>query len=138
AELSYRTRQGHLVAPDGTLKDALRQDWGYWESKDEYDSLDSEIENKFARGYPQNNILFEDTQTAVLIQAGREVARVPFNDAPALDALLTRFVSYETPEVREFREAIENFSRDVPDLAEELRRLIQEQVAQNDTFRKTA
>src|SRR5690606_9527001 len=89
-------------------------------------------------GYPQNNILFEDTQTAVLIQAGREVARVSFHDAPALDALLTRFVSYEPSEVREFREAIENFSRDVPHLAEELRRLIQEQSTQNATFRKAA
>lgn len=28
AELEYRTRRGHLIYPDGTLKDALRQDWG--------------------------------------------------------------------------------------------------------------
>jgi hypothetical protein len=29
AELEYRTRRGHLIYPDGTLKDALRQDWGF-------------------------------------------------------------------------------------------------------------
>ena len=36
-EVEYRTRSGHTVYPDGTLKDALRQDWqslrkerGYW------------------------------------------------------------------------------------------------------------
>ncbi len=73
AELDYRTRHGRTVFPDGTLKDALRQDWGYWESKDSDDNLDAEIAKKFADGYPQNNILFEDTQTAVLIQFGEEV-----------------------------------------------------------------
>lgn len=127
AELDYRTRLGQTVFPDGTLKDALRQDWGYWESKDEADDLDVEIGKKFAKGYPDNNILFEDTQTAVLYQAGREVGRVNFLDTAALDALLTRFVSYESQEAREFREAIENFSRDIPELAEMLRGLIRDQ-----------
>jgi len=40
AELGYKTAFGTTVYPDGTLKDAMRQDWGYWESKDQYDSLD--------------------------------------------------------------------------------------------------
>ena len=83
AELDYRTRTGRTIYPDGTLKDALRQDWGYWESKDEADDLDTEIQKKFAKGYPCNNILFEDTQTAVLYQACEEVARVNFMDAAA-------------------------------------------------------
>ena len=78
AELEYRTPGGQLVYPDGTLKDALRQDWGYWESKDERDDLSAEIAAKFARGYPNNNILFEDTTTAVLYQGGDEVGRARF------------------------------------------------------------
>ena len=49
------------VIPDGTLKDILRQDWGYWESKDTLDDLDKEIRKKFEKGYPTDNILFEDT-----------------------------------------------------------------------------
>ncbi|MCA9897963.1 MAG: hypothetical protein KC433_07200 [Anaerolineales bacterium] len=60
AELEFRTPKGRAIYPDGTLKDALRQDWGYWESKDEADDLDEEIEKKFAKGYPCNNMLFED------------------------------------------------------------------------------
>ncbi|MFZ1398751.1 MAG: type ISP restriction/modification enzyme [Candidatus Promineifilaceae bacterium] len=138
AELDYRTRTGRTIYPDGTLKDALRQDWGYWESKDEADDLDVEIEKKFAKGYPCNNILFEDTQTAVLYQACEEVARVDFLDAAALDALLTKFVSYESREVREFREAIENFTRDIPALGEMLREAIREQFEQNSKFQKAA
>ena len=42
-EVEYVTKKGHKVYPDGTLKDALRQDWGYWESKDEKDNLEQEI-----------------------------------------------------------------------------------------------
>ena len=64
-EVEYATKRGHRVVPDGTLKDALRQDWGYWESKDEKDDLNEEIKAKFAKGYPSFNILFEDTKTAV-------------------------------------------------------------------------
>ena len=43
---------------------------GFWESKDEYDILEEEIDRKLAKYYPNDNILFEDSQTAVLIQAG--------------------------------------------------------------------
>ncbi|MDA0242301.1 MAG: N-6 DNA methylase [Chloroflexi bacterium] len=137
-ELDYKTHKGYTVRPDGTLKDALRQDWGFWESKDESDDLDVEIGKKFAKGYPQSNILFEDSQTAVLIQNGEIVGRVPFADAPALDAVLSQFVSYESVEVREFREAIENFARDVPELAEMLRATIHEQYDSNEKFRTAA
>ena len=111
-------------SPDGTLKDALRQDWGYWESKDEKDTLADEIHTKFSKGYPDFNILFEDTHTAVLIQGGNEILRAEFEDARALDALLTRFVSYEPTEVREFHKAIELFSAEVGGLAEALRAVI--------------
>jgi hypothetical protein len=63
------------VKPDGTLKDTLRQDWGYWESKDSYDNPDDEIEYKINKDYPTSNSIFEDGQTAVLIQNGKEVSR---------------------------------------------------------------
>ncbi len=92
AEVEYR-RRGVRVIPDGTLKDALRQDWGYWESKDEKDNLADEIAAKLAKGYPTTNILFEDTHTAVLYQAGAEAQRADFTDAAALDGLLDRVSS---------------------------------------------
>lgn len=50
-EVSLKNKQGKTVTPDGTLKDSLRQDWGYWESKDESDDIDEEIRKKFAKGY---------------------------------------------------------------------------------------
>lgn len=136
AEVEYTTKKGHRVIPDGTLKDSLRQDWGYWESKDEKDDLDAEIAAKFAKGYPTYNILFEDTHTAVLFQGGDVVMRATFEDAHAFDQILSLFVSYERPEVREFHKAIEKFSEDVPDLAQALREIIDEQFAINAEFQK--
>jgi len=47
-ELDYRTRFNTTVRPDGTVKDALRLPWGYWEAKDEFDDLDKEIQAKLA------------------------------------------------------------------------------------------
>ena len=134
-EVEFITKRGHKVYPDGTLKDALRQDWGYWESKDEKDDLNAEIASKFAKGYPSFNILFEDSQTAMLYQDEEKVMQADFNDAPALDELLTLFVRYERPEVQEFHRAIEQFSADVPALAKTLREIIDEQYAGNTNFK---
>jgi predicted helicase len=119
-ELEYKTGKNRIV-PDGTLKDALRQSLGYWEAKDETDSLDNEIQKKFAKGYPKDNILFEDTQTAVLIQHGEEVGRATMSDVAALHKLLETFFAFEPAQVKEFRSAIERFRADLPDLLEVLR-----------------
>ena len=101
-ELEYRTQYGTTVYPDGTVKDALRLPWGYWESKDQEDDLDQEIQNKFAKGYPSDNILFEDSQTAVLIQGGQQVQRVSMATADNLDQLLNRFIRYSDIPVKMF------------------------------------
>ena len=75
-ELDFKTKFNTTVFPDGTIKDAIRLAHGWWESKDQYDKLDLEIEKKFEKGYPDENILFEDSQNAVLIQHSREIGRV--------------------------------------------------------------
>jgi hypothetical protein len=41
---------------------------GYWEAKDTDDDLDEEIVKKFRRGYPQTNIIFEDSVAEVRIR----------------------------------------------------------------------
>jgi len=134
-EIEYITPRGYTVYPDGTLKDALRQSWGFWESKDEKDYLDDEIRNKFAKGYPKFNILFEDTKRAVLYQDNEFVMEADFEDDAELDELLNLFVSYEPKEVREFHKAIELFTEDVPNLAQSLREIIEEQIQINPEFK---
>jgi predicted helicase len=133
-KVEYVTKSGNKVYPDGTLKTALRQDWGYWEAKDSDDDLDEEIRNKLAKGYPRDNILFEDGETAVLIQNGSEVARVRHKDPDDLNKLLTGFFDYERPEVASFRRAVDKFKQDLPTVLGALRDLIDQQQAINRNF----
>jgi predicted helicase len=133
-ELEYVTRTKSKVYPDGTLKDSLRLTHGYWEAKDEADDLDEEIAKKRAKGYPTDNILFEDSKTAILIQNDREVMRVNMRDAEALNHLVTAFVSFERPEVSDFRRAVSNFKDDLPKVLEALREMIDAQQKSNKAF----
>lgn len=131
-ELTIKNRNGKNVTPDGTIKDALRLDHGYWESKDEADDINEEIRKKFEKGYPSDNILFEDSQTAVLIQDGEEVMRVAMQDEEALDKVLDRFIAYQRKEISEFQKAIEQFKQDIPTVTSTLRNLIHEQDASDN------
>lgn len=135
-ELDFKTKFNTTVFPDGTVKDAIRLEHGWWESKDQHDKLDEEIEKKLEKGYPDENILFEDSQTAVLIQHSREQLRVSMRDAEALDGLISTFVDYERPEVRDFRAAIVKFREDVPYILEALRDIITQQEERNTQFRE--
>jgi len=134
AEIRIKTRDGKIVTPDGTLKDSLRLDWGYWESKDEADDLNEEIEKKFAKGYPKDNILFEDSRVAVLIQNSEETMRCDMRNVDALHRLLTAFFSFERPEVRNFREAIELFKQDIPKVTDAIRGIIIDAETSNTVF----
>jgi predicted helicase len=134
AEVTIKTPKGKNVTPDGTLKDSLRQDWGYWESKDEADDIDEEIKKKFGKDYPSDNIIFEDSQTAVLFQNGAEVQRIKMNDAEALDRILHSFINFERPEVKTFRKAIELFKQDIPKVTDTLRDMLDGQEKVNPKF----
>ena len=106
------------IRPDGTVKDSLRMARGYWEAKDTHDDLDAEIQAKFNRGYPRDNILFEDSRTAVLIQNGDVAMRVDMSRPGELHRLIRRFLDYELPEIQEFRQARQQFKADLPAVLE--------------------
>lgn len=120
---------------DGALLHALRMPFGYWEAKDEKDDLDAEIEFKLRRGYPQDNIIFEDSTQAVLIQSKREVMRCPVDEVTQLEKLLTLFFSYERAEVFQFRKAVEQFKTDLPAVLQALREMIEQAHKENAAFR---
>ncbi|HEY0544115.1 MAG TPA: type ISP restriction/modification enzyme [Pyrinomonadaceae bacterium] len=133
-KVGIKSAKGAHIIPDGALKNALRLDFGYWESKDIKDDIDKEIQAKINRGYPLVNTLFEDSQTAVLFQEHAEVMRVPMKDAELLERILHAFVNFEPPQVREFNKALEKFKEDVPTIVESLRRLIQTEADVNRNF----
>lgn len=123
---------------DGALLHALRLPFGYWEAKDEKDDLDAEIALKFKRGYPQDNIIFDDSTQVVLIQNSREVVRCKVDDTDALQKLLGLFFGYQRPEIAEFRKAVEQFTADLPEVLKALREMIDAAYDDNATFSKAA
>ena len=118
--------------PDGTIRDSLRMTRGLWEAKDTHDDLDREIENKLSQGYPSDNILFEDSRTAVLVQDNHEAMRTDMTDPAALHDLIRKFLGYELPEIKEFREARHQFQTDLPAVLERLRETVVEAEAFQD------
>jgi predicted helicase len=136
-EISIKNDEGKTIRPDGIAKGINRLDWGYWESKDEADDIEEEVKKKFAKGYPQDNIIFEDTQNAILYQAGKRVATANMqDDGKDLDTLLSKFISFERPEYRAFRDAIEAFKDDVPAIIKALRNLMDTEAKKNPQFTK--
>ena len=124
--------------PDGTVRDSLRMTRGLWEAKDTHDDLDREIRNKLGQGYSGDNILFENSQTAVLVQGDQEVMRTDMANAAALDELILRFLDYELPEIQEFRDARQQFKDDLPAVLESLRETIVDAEASNAEYQGAA
>jgi hypothetical protein len=137
-EYEYQTLQKTRVYPDGALLHALRVPLGYWEAKDEEDDLDDEIEKKFRKGYPQDNIIFDDSHEAVLIQNKQEVIRCGVEEPAQLRRLLELFFGYEREEIADFRKAVEQFKTDLPAVLKALREMIEAAEGNNDKFRKAA
>ena len=124
--------------PDGTIRDSLRMTRGLWEAKDTHDDLDREIQNKLSQGYSSDNILFEDSRTAVLVQDQQEVMRTDMAEPAALHELIRKFLGYELPEIKEFREARQQFRTDLPAVLERLRETVVEAESGNPGYQEAA
>ena len=133
-ELETKAKDRRYV--DGALLYTLRVPFGYWEAKDSKDDLEYEIQKKFKAGYPNNNIIFEDSTQAVLYQHGEEVMRSDVDDVKKLEKLLTLFFEYERPEIEAFRKAVEQFKADLPAVVEALRAMIESAYAKQPEFRE--
>ena len=129
---------GGGVIPDGTVKDALRMARGYWEAKDAGDDLDAEIQAKFRSGYPRDNILFEDSRTAVLVQNGGEAMRADMARPGELHRLIRRFLDYELPAIGEFRQARQQFKADLPSVLDNLRGAVADAENGNPGYQEAA
>jgi predicted helicase len=127
---------GKTIRPDGTFKDQMNLVRGYWEAKDTADKLEAEIERKRKAGYPLTNIIFEDTQRAILYQNGERILSVDMRDPVKLAELITQFFRYVEPEIEEFEHAVDEFKERVPDLAEGLKKKIEQAHRTNAKFKQ--
>ena len=126
------------IVPDGTVNDSLRMPRGYWEAKDTHDDLDAEIQRKFNLGYPRNNIIFEDSREAVLIQNGDVAMRVDMRREGELHRLIRLFLDYELPEIEDFRKAQSQFKADLPSVLASLRETIEDARRHNAQYQMAA
>lgn len=133
-QFEFKSKLGTSIRPDGTIKNDLRLDYGYWESKANVD-LEKEIQAKFNAGYPKTNILFEDGRRAILYQEGERTMVADLRNAQELDKILSSFTTYEHPEVKSFNKAVENFKNDIPKIVEALREMIDKESLNNAKFK---
>lgn len=138
AQYEFESPQKNRIRPDGTILHDLRVPLGYWEAKDTADDLEVEISKKFAKGYPQDNIIFENSHTAVLWQNRKEVLRCDMTDPTALEQLVSLFFKWERPEIAEFRKAVAQFKADLPAVLEALRAKIDDAYSGNAPFKAAA
>jgi predicted helicase len=86
----------------------------------------------------QDNIIFDDSHDAVLIQNKQEVMRCGVEDPAQLQKLLELYFGYERAEIADFRVAVEQFKADLPAVLKALREMIEVAEKNNDKFRKAA
>jgi hypothetical protein len=126
--------EGATIRYDGVLRDSFNLPHGHWEAKDSGDNLDQEIRNKRDKKYSFKNIIFEDSQNAVLFQDGYEVSRCDVDDSAELAELITRFYTFEIEPFKDFGEAVTHFQGEIKHIAGSLNDKIKQAHKDNKAF----
>lgn len=136
AEQHQIPRKGRRpLRADGVFLDQFKLRHGVWEAKDTDDDLDKEVKKKFKDGYPQDNILFQAPDRAILVQNGRILFDEPITNPDNLVQVLKLFCEYQPPEYEQWDVAVDEFKERVPELAQSLLELIETERKQNKAFR---
>ena len=136
AEQHQIPRKGRRpLRADGVFLDQFKLRHGVWEAKDTNDDLDKEVKKKFSEGYPQDNILFQAPDRAILVQNGRILFDEPITNPDNLVEVLKLFCEYQPPEYEQWDVAVDEFKERVPELAQSLLELIETERKQNKRFR---
>ena len=122
------------IVVDGALMDNFRLTHGYWEAKDEDDDLPAEVIRKFEKGYPRDNILFQDPHRAILWQNERQTLDADLTDSTELIGTLETFFSHQPPEYTEWDKAVSEFREKVPALGQGLAERIRGERETNQAF----
>ncbi|HEV7743728.1 MAG TPA: type ISP restriction/modification enzyme [Pyrinomonadaceae bacterium] len=120
---------------DGALVDEYRLPHGFWEAKDTHDDLPKEVKKKIKAGYPQNNIIFQAPERAILWQDGRAVLDLDITEPTALIEILKQFFEYLPPEYEDWQEAVAHFQDQVPELGQTLKEIIEREQDSHTPFR---
>jgi hypothetical protein len=135
AEWQVKRNHGHPLRVDGALVDEFRLTHGFWEAKDSHDDLGKEVKKKLTAGYPQNNIIFQAPERAILWQNGRSVLDLDITEPVALVEIAKQFFDYTPPEYEDWNDAVTHFQNQVPELGRALAELIKHEETSNPRFR---
>lgn len=130
----HKKKQGKRISIDGALVDQFTLAHGYWEAKDEQDDLRKEVKKKFAVGYPNDNIIFQSPERAILYQNNKEIFDADLNDADELVRVLELFFDYQPPAYEEWEQAVKRFQEQLPELGEALLKVIDDAKLTNKAF----
>ena len=128
------SRKKTQISVDGALLDKFRIARGYWEAKDMRDDLPTELKRKFDAGYPNDNIIFQTPERAILWQDNLQILDADLNDRTQLVETLQTFFAYSPPEYLEWEKAVDDFKQEVPQIGKSLSELIRNQRKSNQAF----
>ena len=129
-----QTQVGNRIVIDGAVT-KLGMPLAYWEAKDIHDDLPQAVQQKIQAGYPQDNILFQTPERGILIQNGQMAMDTDLTDRNKLVDTLQRLFSYTTPVHEDWECAVTDFKTRIPDLANEMKDLIETQYDNDTAFR---
>lgn len=122
---------------DGVFFDSNNLPRGYWEAKDSKDDLSKEVQKKlYTDNYPDDNILFQAPDRAILYQNGREVLDLSLVEPANLVKILAAFFNFQRPEYERWDLAADEFKSRVPKLANKVLVLIQSARVDDKPFAK--
>ena len=127
---------GNRIVIDGAVT-KLGLPLAYWEAKDIHDDLPQAVQQKRQAGYPLDNILFQTPERGILIQNGQIALDTDLTDKNNLVNTVKRLFSYTTPVHEDWERAVTDFKTRVPDLAAEMKHIIEERYEADSDF-KTA
>jgi len=133
-ENSLKLTEKKRIQVDGLLvrQDTLKH--GVWEAKDTEDDLAKEVQKKFAKGYPKDNIIFQSPERVIIWQGGQQVYDGDITKPEVLVESLKLFFEYRPPQIENWEKAAAEFGDRVRTLGEKLVELIEGQRKTNKKF----
>ncbi|MYB96107.1 N-6 DNA methylase [Candidatus Poribacteria bacterium] len=133
---AMRSPKGNRIVIDGAIIDPYRLPIAYWEAKDMDDDLPKAIQEKRDKGYPFDNILFQNPERAILYQNDEIALDTNITDPENLIEVLQRLFSYSGITFSDWYDAVDKFSTRIPALADELKTLVEQEHKTNGGFKE--
>lgn len=133
---TMRSPKGNRIVIDGAIIDQYKLPIAYWEAKDMDDDLQRAIQEKRHKGYPFDNIVFQNPERAILYQNGQEVLDTDITEPENLIDALQRLFSYSNTTFKDWYDAVDKFSDRIPALAEKLKQIVEQEHKTNAGFKE--